>query len=63
MVICAYSEDAFDSCEQYGCHLKILHNKKLYSFGTSIICGQDGCPLDFHSFQSFKVHYLKKHKL
>lgn len=61
-VNCAYCERVFDSFEKYKCHLKILHNKQTYGFGNKLLCGQDGCPREFNSFQALQMHCMKHYQ-
>jgi hypothetical protein len=59
MIQCAYCGYVFETFESYRLHLKVLHNKRTQ--GDKLICGQNGCPLDYLSFQSLKNHCIKHH--
>jgi hypothetical protein len=61
MLICAYCECQCPSFDVYKSHLKILHNKQKYGIGNMLLCGQNGCPLSFCSFQALKRHICKQH--
>ncbi len=61
MVIrCAYCELSFRDFLAYKFHLKIHHNKRTYN--DKLICGQNGCPLDFNRFRSLCQHIMKTHQ-
>jgi hypothetical protein len=51
----------YETFEVYRLHLKVLHNKRTQ--GDKLVCGQNGCPLDYLSFQSLKNHCVKHHGL
>ena len=62
MINFAYCECMFESFAQYKCHLKILHNKQTYGIGNKLMCGQNGCPREFGSFQALEKHCIKQHR-
>jgi hypothetical protein len=59
MIQCAYCRSELENFNSYKVHLKILHNKRTY--GDKLICGQNGCILDYTSFQSLKNHCIRHH--
>ena len=61
IVRCAYCDTAFNEFMAYKFHIKVYHNKKTYN--DKLICGQNGCPLDFNKFHSLCQHIKKSHKL
>jgi len=59
MISCAYCGESLRNFQQYKCHLKILHSKS--ALGDQIICGQDGCPMDYRSMRSLQNHISHHH--
>lgn len=45
----------------YKIHLKVYHNKNTYN--DKLVCGQNGCPVDFNRFRSLCQHIVKTHKM
>jgi len=59
-VVCAYCGKLFSSFNIYKRHLKIIHSKCLT--GDKLVCGQEGCPLDYLSMLALQRHISRHHK-
>ncbi|XP_065643100.1 uncharacterized protein LOC136074688 [Hydra vulgaris] len=60
MINCAYCEYTASTTNSYKCHLKVFHNK--HSYRERLVCRQDGCPMEYNSFQSLTKHIEKSHQ-
>lgn len=58
-LLCNLCSKAFASCKPYLTHLRLAH--ALHYIGSTVNCGQEGCPRSFKSFRYFKSHLEKHH--
>ena len=55
----AYCSNHCNSFDSLKVNFKVFHSKSLQ--GDILICGQNGCPLDFHNLKALRIHINKKH--
>ena len=58
-IICSKCSVSVCSWKVYTKHLRCVHS--LHWFGSVVVCGQDGCPRQFKSFNSLRWHLFNKH--